>query len=119
MLEQMLVTNMSRMQKQKIVQIHGSSETRAGISISNPTLAVPFSVTCTTYIQRVGPQASDNSFNDRAHKHIYNLQWNRDICHFKNLGQPGKQPCKSHFPSFLYINFHPTTKQHPPHMREI
>lgn len=89
----MSVTNMSRKQKQKVVQIHGSSETGAGIAISNPTLAVLSTATCATYIQRVGPEALDNPFNDRAHKHVYNFQRNRDICHFKKPGQPRKQPC--------------------------
>lgn len=71
-------------------------------------------------VSRVGPGAFDNnSFNDRAHKHVYNFQRNRDIITLKNLGQPRKQSCKSHFPSFSYIIFQPTTKQHPPQMREM
>jgi len=71
---------------------------RAGIATGNLTLNRVLSIaTCAIYIQSIGHRAFDNSFNDRVQRH-------RDVCQFEELGQPGKQPCKSHF-SFISIKF--------------
>lgn len=71
---------------------------RAEIATGNLTLNRVLSIgTCAIYIQSTGHRAFDNSFNDR-------VQRNRDVCQFEELGQPGKQPCKSHF-SFISKKF--------------
>lgn len=63
------------------------------MAMGNPILHIRVLPTATwaTYSQGTRFRALDKSFNDRTHQHVYTFQMNRDVCHFEELSQPGKQ----------------------------